>query len=492
MAQQSLTTRQTQTQEGTQKLQLKPLSQAEIRLLRLTQQEFEKDIRDQLDANPALEDTGSEEDTNLDNNDETDSDYRDDDVEKKESENNDDNDYSPEDDYYGERVSDYDPDDMPPAYYEPEDSRERMVADTSSLYEMLSEQASMANLSERESQIMDYLIGSLDNRGFFSMSLSRACDEMEIYQDFITTPQEIKTVLDILKTFDPVGIGAKDLQESLVIQLQALETTSPLKEMAIDILTRSFEDFEKKHYEKLCKRFKIERPTLDGIYKIISHLNPSPAGSVASGATFENTHVTPDFIVRETDNGFTVSLASSRLTSVKLSATYNAYASANAARNSNEIAAIRQQVSEAKLYIAAIKLRQNTLLETMKTIVRLQPEFFHTGESTSLIPMTQIEVAKIIKRDPSVVSGIVSNKFVDTPYAGIIPLSKLFTQSFVNKNGEEVQREKIFQQMRELIDNEDRNNPISDEELAERLQVARRTVAKYRKILNIPTARMRR
>ena len=160
-------------------------------------------------------------------------------------------------------------------------------------------------------------------------------------------------------------------------------------------------------------------------------------------------------------------------------------------RPSGEQMAVRRQVNEAKLYLTAVKLRQNTLLETMKAIVKMQPEYFHTGERSALVPMTQSDIARIVGRDPSTISGVVSNKYADTPF-GTIHLGGLFTQTFLNRQGDEVSRENVMKKMRLLIEAEDKANPISDEELADKLNVARRTVAKYRKIMKIPVARLRR
>lgn len=479
MPTQSLSNSQIQSQTQSQKLQLKPLTQTEIRLLRLTQQEFEQDIMTQLDTNPALEESSQEAEAAEDSLDlGTDTEYGADERE-----------FSKED-YDKERIQDYAPDDVP-TYYDTENSRERMVATASSFYEQLQEQASGIDLTEKQTQIMDYLIGSLDDDGFLRHTPKKLSQEMEIYEGLEASPDEVAQVLRVLQSFEPAGVGAANVQESLIIQLRTMDSGSPLRQKAIDILSRAFYDYINKHYDKLCQRFKIDRPTLDKIYSIVRHLSPRPAAMGAAMGNGSAIHITPDFVVRETDDGFVVSLAHSRLTTIKLSTAYSSYASASSGNTSVEQAAVRQQVNEAKLYVAAIQLRQNTLLETMKTIVRLQSEYFHTGERTSLQSMTQADVAKLIKRDPSTVSGIVSNKYVDTPF-GVIALRDLFTTSFVNQQGDEVSREEVKQQMRQIIDNEDKNNPVSDEELAARLKVARRTIAKYRKIMRIPVARLRR
>ncbi len=474
MSLQELSTAQVQKQTEEQRQVLKPLTQTEIRLLRLSQQEFEQDVRNQLDANPALEE------------------YEDyDDGEAKEEASgaatDDGGEYTKED-YDNDSMNDYAPDDVP-TYYDPDNTREKTAVDGLSFYDLLREQASGADLTEKEQQIMEYLIGSLDDDGFLRCSLRKLCDEIEINEDMEVSIGEVERVLRILQSFEPVGVGARSLQESLVIQLKGLETDSPLKTTAVDILTRGFDDYRNKRFGKLCARFKLDRQDLDRIYELVRHLNPRPAGSLLQETDSHAMQVSPDFIVRESDGGFTVSLSQGHLPKIKISQSYCDYALSGS--QSGEQTAVRRQVNEAKLYLTAVKLRQNTLLETMKAIVRMQPEYFHTGERSSLVSMTQADIARIVGRDPSTISGVVSNKYADTPF-GIVHLGGLFTQTFLNRQGDEVSREDVMKKMRRLIDSEDKANPVSDEQLAEMLNVARRTVAKYRKIMKIPVARLRR
>ena len=475
MSLQELSNTQVQKQTEEQRQVLKPLTQTEIRLLRMSQQEYEQDVRNQLDTNPALEeyeDTDDEEslsDSPTDNSQKEDKEYS-------------------KEDYDNDIINDYAPDDVP-SYYDPDDSHEKVAVEGVSFYDYLKEQAVGADLTDKESQIMDYLIGSLDDDGFLRYSVHKLCDEMEVNEDMDVSADEVKHVLNVLQSFEPAGVGAHDLRESLVIQLRNLDTDSPLKAKAIDILNRGFDDYKNKRYEKLCTRFKISREDLDKVYDIVKHLNPRPAGSMISVTDNSAMQISPDFIVRETDDGFEVSLSNSHLPKLKMSSSYCDYALSG--KQSGEQIAVRRQVNEAKLYLTAMKLRQNTLLETMKAIVKLQPDFFHTGERSALVPMTQSDIAKMVGRDPSTISGVVSNKYADTPF-GIVHLGSLFTQTFVNQQGDEVSRENVMKKMRQIIDEEDKANPVSDEELATRLNVARRTIAKYRKIMKIPVARLRR
>ncbi len=473
MSAQELSTTQVQRQTEEQRQVLKPLTQTEIRLLRLSQQEFEQDVHNQLDANPALEE------------------YEDyDDGETKEetaADTVDDSEYTKED-YDNDSINDYAPDDVP-SYYDPDNTREKTAVDGLSFYDLLKEQASGADLTEKEQQIMEYLIGSLDDDGFLRCSLRKLCDEMEVNEDLEASAAEAEKVLRVLQSFEPVGIGARSLQESLVIQLKNLDAGTPLKATAIDILTRGFDDYRNKRFDKLCTRFKIDRQDLDRVYELVRHLNPRPAGSMLQETDNHAMQVTPDFIVREHDGEFFVSLSQGHMPKIKMSSSYCDYAMSGS--QSGEQMAVRRQVNEAKLYLTAVKLRQNTLLETMKAIVKIQPEYFRTGERSALVSMTQADIARIVGRDPSTISGVVSNKYADTPF-GIVHLGGLFTQTFLNSQGDEVSRENVMKKMRQLIDSEDKANPISDEQLAAELNVARRTVAKYRKIMKIPVARLRR
>ncbi len=498
MAEQNLSTTQKQKQTQEQRQRLKPLTQTEIRLLRLSQQEFEQDVHNQLDANPALEeyeeyDDGENKDkddaSTVDDDREYKEDYDDgEDKEKDEvSAADDDREYTKED-YDNYSINDYAPDDVP-SYYDPDSTREKTAVEGQSFYDLLRGQVSGADLSDKERQVMEYMIGSLDDDGFLRCSLRKLCDELEVNEDLEVSAKEAERVLRVLQTFEPAGIGAQSLQESLVIQLKSLETSSPLKAVAIDILTRGFDDYKNKRFAKLCTRFKISREDLDRIYELVRHLNPRPAGSMLQETDNHAMQITPDFIVRERDGEFVVALSQGHMPKIKMSSSYCDYAMSG--NQSGEQAAVKRQVNEAKLYLTAVKLRQNTLLETMKAIVKMQPEYFHTGERSSLVSMTQADIARIVGRDPSTISGVVSNKYADTPF-GIVHLGSLFTQTFVNQQGDEVSRETVMKKMRRLIDEEDKANPISDEQLAAELNVARRTVAKYRKIMKIPVARLRR
>ncbi len=499
--------RQEQVQEQVQ--QMRPLLQAEIRVLRMSQQEFEQDVRTQLNTNPALEEEGNSSadysgegaEGGADSlpeglgdarqTEETGQETGSADTDDAPSESDNQNEYARED-YERDSINDYQPDDIP-SYYDPDDTREHVVADQTSFYDLLKEQAASADLTPLQSRIMDYLIGSLDDDGFLRKSAAVLCDEMEIYEDIQTTPEEVEKVIRVLQGFDPAGIGAHDLRESLIIQVRSRDDNSPLRPLVLDILQRGFDDYKNKHYDRLCQRFHTDKQTLDKVYAYVRRLNPRPAGSADAVSEGGAAQVMPDFEVREQGDGFEVRLLDSHVPRIKVSSTYADFVKGAAANNSNaaEVQTVKRQVGEAQLYVAAVRQRQETMLATMKAIVKLQPEFFREGDRTLLRPMTQKDVADIIHRDPSTVSGVVSNKYAETPF-GMVLLGSLFTQTFRNSEGEEVSREAVKERMRDLINNEDRLNPLSDDELAIKLGIARRTVAKYRKLMHIPVARLRR
>lgn len=502
--------RQEQVQEQVQ--QMRPLLQAEIRVLRMSQQEFEQDVRTQLNTNPALEEEGesgsdysARETEGGDGPSATDigdglhTDGAEGDGASNEADTNDgpapdsasQNDYDRAD-YERDSINDYQPDDIP-SYYDPDDTREHVVADQTSFYDLLKEQAASADLTPLQSRIMDYLIGSLDDDGFLRKSAAVLCDEMEIYEDIRTTPAEVEKVIRVLQGFDPAGIGAHDLRESLIIQVRSRDDKSPLRPLVMDILQRGFDDYKNKHYDRLCQRFHIDKETLEKVYAYVRRLNPRPAGSADAGGDGGAAQVMPDFEVREHGDGFEVRLIDSHVPRIKVSSTYADFLKGAGASRSNsaEVQTVRRQVGEAQLYVAAVRQRQETMLATMKAIVKLQPDFFREGDRTLLRPMTQKDVADIIHRDPSTVSGVVSNKYAETPF-GMVLLGSLFTQTFRNSEGEEVSREAVKERMRYLIKNEDPLHPLSDDELAAGLGIARRTVAKYRKLMHIPVARLRR
>ena len=499
--------RQEQVQEQVQ--QMRPLLQAEIRVLRMSQQEFEQDVRTQLNTNPALEEEGeSNEDFSVEegggNSDSLPDNMGEDaraqdsarDADAAESDDgaqdaSNQNEYARED-YERDSINDYQPDDIP-SYYDPDDTREHVVADQTSFYDLLKEQAASADLTPLQSQIMDYLIGSLDDDGFLRKSAAVLCDEMEIYEDIQTTPQEVEKVIRVLQSFDPAGIGAHDLRESLIIQVRSRDDNSSLRPLVLDILERGFDDYKNKHYDRLCQRFHTDKETLDKVYAYVRRLNPRPAGSADGDTDTAAAQVMPDFEVREQGDGFEVRLLDSHVPRIKVSSTYADFVKGATANKSNsaEVQTVKRQLGEAQLYVAAVRQRQETMLATMKAIVKLQPEFFREGDRTLLRPMTQKDVADIIHRDPSTVSGVVSNKYAETSF-GMVLLGSLFTQTFRNSEGEEVSREAVKERMRDLINNEDPLNPLSDDDLAAKLGIARRTVAKYRKLMRIPVARLRK
>lgn len=532
---QSTETRQSQQIELKQKLT--PMQREAVRLLRLQQIEFEQDVRDHLDSNLALDeyaddniedgsggaggdDYGREQggadgpdyfDSRQDDNEDNpggddvlggDDMLGDEDMPAGYEEEPgygdagyddggfDDDEYGRE--KYGEQVDDYMPDDRP-YYYEPDDRREFVLADTQSIYDDLKMQAATFDLTDKQQQLLDFLINSLDDDGLLRKSSLTLMAELR-REGIQATKDEIDDVRSVLKQFEPAGIGAKDLNECLIIQVRCLDKDFPLRQLTLDILGRSFSHFEKKHYDDLASRHKVDRAMLDKVYAIVSHLNPRPADIVSGGGAATSHHIIPDFEVREEGDSFVVSLCQGCVPHVYLNKQYADYVP-KAGAVSKQAAAqdefVRKQVDEARLYIDAINQRHKTMLDTMRAIVAMQPEYFRTGDKGTLNRMIEKDIADKIGRDASTVSGVVSNKYADTPF-GIIKLSDLFNRTFVNKDGDDVSRDAVKDKMRALIDAEDKAHPLTDEQLAAQLNVSRRTVTKYRKKMNIPKAGQRR
>lgn len=488
-----------QTQQGEQKQTqvtrqtLIPIQQATTRLLRMTQLEFEQDIMDHLASNPALEESGNDYDTDdLDN-------LHDNDGEENYGGDNDSYDDT---DNWETGIStpyDYDPDDVP-RYYDTDNQREFAVADTDSFYNEILMQAASFNLNERQQQILEYLINSLDSDGFLRKKATTLSFELQTKHDIDASRAEVEEMIGVLRKLEPHGLGAENLQDCLILQLQAMDKDNPLRNMAIDILTRSFDHYKNKHYDYLMRRHKIERPTLDSIYSLVKHLNPRPADAISSGSTSAANPVNPDFEVHESGDSFVITLCHGNAPRIKLSDSYVqtmasipqlANTSAHGAAANRELETIRRQANDANLYIEAVRQRQQTMLATMQAIVHLQPEFFRSGDKALLRPMIEKDVADIIKRDTSTVSGVVSNKYAYTDY-GMVQLGSLFNSTFVNQQGEEVSRNAVQDKLRQLIENEDKAHPLQDDKLAELLGISRRTVTKYRLKMNIPKASQRK
>jgi len=470
------------------------LSPQQIQLMKLIQlptQAFEQRLKQELEENPALEsgkDTVDEFEDNFDNSS--------DDFQENDSINADDinvDDYLSDDEVpdYRTQTSNYSADD---------DEKNVPYASGTSFTQHLKTQLSTFSLKEEEKEIADFLVGSVDESGYIRRQLSDIMDDLAFTQNIYTTEDKIEAVLKIVHQLDPAGVGARNLQECLLIQLQR-KNQSPEVELATEIIEKAFEQFSKKHYKKLLQKFDISEAQLKGAIQQIEHLNPKPGGTY-SGSTRIVEQVVPDFSIRIVDGELELTLNGRNAPELHVSGEYSnmlkAYKESKEKSKSQKDAVlfIKQKLDAAKWFIDAIKQRQQTLFVTMSAIMHYQKEYFLTGDERKLRPMILKDIADEIDMDVSTVSRVANSKYVDTPY-GTKLIKEFFSESMKNDQGEDVSTREIKKILETVIEDENKRKPLTDEKLASILKekgypIARRTVAKYREQLDIPVARLRK
>ena len=471
------------------------LSPQQIQLMKLIQlptQAFEQRIKQELEENPAL-DTGKEDkdDDKLDEFDNTEDDYNDNDEINTEDINIDEylsDDEIPE---YRTQTSNYSADD---------EEKVMPYAAGTSFTQHLRNQLNTFRLNEEEREIADFLVGSVDESGYIRRSLSDIMDDLAFTQNIFTTEDKIEAILKIVHQLDPAGVGARNLQECLSIQLHRKEKY-PDVELAIDIIDKAFDQFTKKHYKKLLQKFDVTEVQLRDAIEEIERLNPKPGGSYAGNNRMVE-HVVPDFAIKIVDGELELTLNGRNAPELHVSREYSnmmkGYKAAKDKSKSQKDAVmfIKQKLDAAKWFIEAIKQRQQTLFVTMSSIMHYQKEFFLTGDERKLKPMILKDIADEIDMDVSTVSRVANSKYVDTPY-GTKLIKEFFSESMTNDQGEEVSTREIKKILEMVLEEEDKKKPLTDEKLATILKekgypIARRTVAKYREQLDIPVARLRK
>ena len=361
----------------------------------------------------------------------------------------------------------------------------------------------MQELTPEEKQLGEYLIGSLDDDGLLRKTTDALIDELAIYQGISTTPEQLEHVLSIIQDFDPAGIGARSLQECLLLQIKRKEN-SPLKQIEYDIISKCCDDFTKKNKDKILQKLGITEEQYNAAVAELTKLNPRPGSSMGEAIGKNLQQIIPDFIVEtEEDGTINLSLNNRNIPELRLSREFTEMLDehtrnkANQSKDSkNALMFLKQKVDAAQGFINAVKQRQQTLLSTMQAIIDLQRPFFQDGDESSLRPMILKDVAERAKLDISTISRVSNSKYVQTNF-GIYPLKFFFSDGYVTENGEELSVREIKQFLKECIDKENKEKPYTDDELADMLKekgypIARRTVAKYRQQLNIPVARLRR
>ena len=372
-----------------------------------------------------------------------------------------------------------------------------------SLQEYLVEQLGYRNLPERDMRLAVYLIGSIDEDGYLRRDLESVADDIAFTMGLETTAEELERLLGIIHELEPAGIGARDLRECLLLQMAQMPVNTRPRRLARKILTSYFDEFVKKHYEKLMARLQISEDDFRDAIAEIRHLSPKPGNLYAEGGTDTTPYIIPDFILDYQDGRFNLSLNSYNVPEVRVNRRYmemirEMVGSDGRVREKDKeaIQFVKNKIDSAKWFISAIKQRHDTLMRTMQTILDYQQEYFKDGDKSKLRPMILKDIADRTGLDVSTISRVVNSKYVQTQF-GIILLKSLFSEAMQTDSGEEVSSYEIKNILQECIDEEDKRRPLTDETLMDILnskgyRIARRTVAKYREMLGIPVARLRK
>lgn len=376
-------------------------------------------------------------------------------------------------------------------------------SDNVSFYEMLKEQLGERDLTEHQRQLAEYILGSLDDDGLLRKDLASMADELAIYGGVETSEAELEEVLRMVQDFDPAGIGARSLQECLLLQIRRRDD-SPLRQREIDIVEKCYDEFTRKHWDKIKLRLDLTDEQLKEALAELVKLNPRPGSSMGEAMGKNLQQIVPDFLVETDDDGtLTVSLNNGHVPELRLSRTFTDMLEEHTKNRANQtkesrdaLLFLKQKVDAAQGFIDAVKQRQQTLMKTMQAIVDLQRPFFLEGDESLLRPMILKDVAERTGLDISTISRVSNSKYVQTNY-GVYALKFFFGDGYTTESGEELSVREIRKILQECIDHEDKTSPLTDDELAAILKekgypIARRTVAKYRLQLNIPVARLRR
>ena len=500
-------------QNLSQKL-LQKLSPQQIQLMKLLQiptAQLEQRIKEEMETNPALETASeSEDDFTQTEGDEavptvdTPEPNDDFDVEVPETEEinkDDDVDMSEFYDEADEGVAEYKTKD-PSEFADPDDENKTIpVAVSSTFHEFLEEQVGMLNISDREKAIATHIIGSIDDDGYLRRELDAIIDDLAFSQNIMTDEKELKYLLELVQGFEPIGVGARSLEECLLIQLRRKENPTTYTEIAIRIIEKHFEAFAKKHYDKLERSFGLDSQKLKLVIDEIVHLNPRPGSSFSAGMSGDQ-FIIPDYIITNNNGELVLSLNSANAPELRVSNSFrdmiSDYKRAKIKSKSQKeaILFIKQKIESAKWFIDAIQQRQNTMIVTMQAIMEMQYDYLVSGDETKLRPMILKDIAEKTGLDISTISRVANSKYVQTEF-GTLLLKSFFSESLTNDEGEEVSTREVKKILSDMIAVEDKNDPLSDQKLTEYLMekgynIARRTVAKYREQLNVPVARLRK
>ena len=452
---------------------LSPLQIQTIKLLELPIQDLEQRIRSEIEENPVLDDSpsgeGSEEqkDISID--------------ELKED------DYIPA---YKTRVNNWGKDPRP---------EYNTFSVKTSFTQSLMDQLGCRSLDEHQQQVASFIIGSLDEDGYLRRDIESLCDDLAFRAGIVTDSSEVEQMLKIIQDFEPVGVGARDLRECLLLQLRACRPTEDVQN-AIRILTDCYTEFTNKHFQKIISKTGLDEAAMKRAVKKILKLNPSPGGGSADSYVESAQQIVPDFILEDSDGELSCSMHRFSVPELRVNKKYADLllsSKGSSERAQKEAAAfVKQKLDSAKWFVEALKQRQNTLQRTMEAILDYQKEYFSSGDETNLKPMVLKDIAQITGYDISTISRVVNSKYIETPF-GVFPLKYFFSEGMENQQGEEVSTRELKKVLQQGSDSEDKSKPLTDEQLAKEMEkhgykVARRTIAKYRGQLGIPLARWRK
>ncbi len=462
-----------------------------IKLLEVPAMQLEERIKKELEENPALEEGEEEEEVPGEDEEEIN-------VEQEEREQDE---FALDDYLNDEDIPDYR---LQSNNTSKDDERREEIPFSagSSFHESLISQFNLRTETERQQILGEYIIGNIDDDGYLRREVENMVDDLAFLQNITTDVKELNDILDIIQDLEPPGVGARDLRECLLLQIGRKDQSSASILLTKNVLKFYFEEFSRRHYEKIMAKLMISEEDMKGVIDEVLKLNPKPGGAVNDPYHKTAQQIIPDFILEQTDYGLDLSLNNRNVPDLKVNRGYSemlqTYTRDRAAgkQNRDAIMFVKQKLDAAKWFIDAMKQRQNTLLLTMNAILEYQKEYFIEGDDTKLRPMILKDVAEMTGLDISTVSRVANSKYIQTHF-GIYPLKFFFSEGMQTDAGDEVSTREIKRILQECLGNEDKRKPLTDEKLTEILQekgylIARRTVAKYREQLNIPVARMRK
>jgi RNA polymerase sigma-54 factor len=461
-------------------MKLSPQQVQYLKMLQLPTLALEQKIKAELEMNPLLEE-GIDEEMEMQNSEEES-------TPEEQAEQKTEDDYTI-DDYMNDDLSGF----KAPEPFDNEEREDLPLADSVPLHHGLEQQFTLLDLDDEEILLGQEIIGNVDEDGYLRRDVAAIVQDLNLTNGTSIGIEKAEQVLHKIQRLDPVGIASRTLQECLAVQLEALQIDPDLKALAHRIVTEFYDDFTMRHFEDIAKKLGITLESLKRVLEVIQHLNPKPGEGQFSA---QENYIIPDFIITKSDDDFIISLNDKNVPPLRIN---RAYRELMSKRKKNGVSTeakdfIRQRFEAAKWFISSIHQRRETMLKVMRTIVEKQHEFFDTGEG--LRPLIYKDISEVIGMDISTISRVVNSKYVQTDY-GVFPLRYFFSDSISTSSGDEVSNKAVKKKLKELIDLEDTLHPLSDHKLAEilnrdGLNIARRTVAKYREAMLIPVARLRR